>query len=410
MLSLLKLYGQSSSLTIEECYRLAEQNFPLSKQYALIEQSKEYTIDNLSKGSYPQVAVLGQATYQSAVTKIEIPFPGITVPAVSKDQYRLYAEASQTLTDFPLIKAQKELKAADAAIQQQQVTATLYTLHERVNQLFFGMLMLDEQLKQSDLLKSDIQRGIDQTQAALENGTAFKSSLDKLKAEMLKVRQHDVELAASKKAYADMLGYLINRTIDTSVLLVKPLVPALVDTIQRPELSTFELQKKATLIQEKLAGIKNIPKLNVFFQGGMGKPSPVNLLSTDVSPYYIAGIRLNWSPSGLYTYKKEKLSAANDRHKIDVQRNIFLFNTQLALKRENSDVDKYRRLIQADKEIITLRESVKKTSLVQLQNGVITTNDYLKEVNEEDLARQNLLLHTLQLLMVQYEQKTTMGN
>lgn len=399
-----------NAITIEDCYKLAETNYPYSKHINLIERARDYSIDNISKGIYPQFIVAGQATYQSSVTKIEIPFPGITVPTVSKDQYRFYGEVSQSLTDFPANKLQKQMRSAEASIQEENVTVELYKLKDRINQLFFGTLLIDEQLKQSDLLKSDIKRGMDQTQASIDNGTAFHSSLDKLKAEMLKTTQHDIELAASRKAYTDMLGWFIGKTIDSNTVLVKPAPPVQADSVSRPELQVMELQRKASLLQEKMIGMRNIPKLNVFFQGGMGKPSPVNLLSTDLSPYYITGVRLNWSLTGLYTYKKEKLMSETDRKGIDVQRNTFLFNTNISVKQQNADIEKYAKLIETDNDIIALRESVKKTSVVQLENGVITTNDYLKEVNEEDQARQNLILHSVQLLMAQYAQKTTTGN
>ncbi|MDB5228774.1 MAG: TolC family protein [Bacteroidota bacterium] len=400
-------YAQAGdSITIEQCYQWAQANYPLAQQVNLIERTKEYSISNISKGIYPQFQVSGQATYQSEVTKI--PFPGI--PSVTKDQYRVYGEVSQSLTDFPANKIQQQLKSAEASIQQENITVELYKLKDRINQLFFGALLIDEQIKQSALLKSDIQRGIKQTEASIKNGTAFHSSLDKLNAEVLKIQQHDIELSASRKDYIDMLSLFINKNLDDQTLLVIPASPLLRDSINRPELQLFALQKGSSLLQNKLINDRNIPKLNVFFQGGVGKPSAVNLLSTNWSPYYITGLRLNWLMSGLYSLKKEKLITENDRKVIDVQQKTFLFNTQISVKQQNGDIQKYLQLIETDKDIISLRESIKNTSVVQLENGVITTNDYLKEVNEEDLARQNLILHNLQLLMVQYAQKITTGN
>lgn len=400
-------------VTIEQCYQWAEANYPLSQQRSLIEQSKNYSISNIAKGIYPQFVVSGQATYQSAVTKIELPvtIPGYEPPNISRDQYRLAGEVSQSLTDFPLNKIQRQLKSNEATIQEQNITVELYKLHERINQLFFGALLIDEQQKQSDLLKKDIQRGIDQVQAAIENGTAFRSNLDKLKAELLKVQQRDIEMQSAKKAYLSMLGLLTGKDMSETTTLVKPQPPLILkDSIRRPEMTIYELQKKSLLLQQKLIGAKNYPRLNVFFQGGMGRPSPVNMLSEKLSPFYITGIRLNWSLGGMYTFKKEKLLTANDRKSIDVMQNTFLFNTKLSMSQQYSDMQKYEDLIRTDDEIIALRESVKKTSFVQLENGVINTNDYLKEVNEEDQARQNKILHDLQLLMIQYAQKTTSGN
>ena len=92
------------------------------------------------------------------------------------------------------------------------------------------------------------------------------------------------------------------------------------------------------------------------------------------------------------------------------QKNTFLFNTNLTLQQQNADIERYRQLIQSDDEIIKLRDSVKQTSAVQLQNGVITANDYLLDINAEAQARQDRALHQVQLLMSQYNHKTTSGN
>lgn len=411
MLCLNNTYAQTP-VTLEQCYQWAEANYPLTKQLDLIQQSKSYSIDNISKGIFPQLLVSGQATYQSDVTEISIPInlPGFEAPKISKDQYRIAGELSQTLTDFPLNKAQRDLKAAEAAIQEQSIQTELYKLRERINQLYFGALLIDEQLKQSAILKDDIQRGIERVEAAIENGTAFRSNLDKLRAELLKVQQRDIELKAAKSAYMSMLGQFTGQTMYTSTPLEKPESPLREDSIRRSELQTYLLQKRASELQDKLIGMKQIPRVNIFFQGGAGRPNPVNFLEGKFSPFYLTGVRLNWSPGGLYTYKKEKMITSNDRRSIDVLQNTFLFNTQLAMKQQDADIQKYLDLIETDEMIIALRENVKQTALVQLENGVITTNDYLKEVSEADQARQNKVLHDIQLLMARYARKTTSGN
>jgi outer membrane protein TolC len=403
-------FAQNVSITLEQCYQLAEANYPLSKQRELIDRAKEYSVDNISKGIYPQFYLSASATYQSDVTKIEIPFPGIDIPTISKDQYKMYGEVSQSLTDFPANKMQKQLKTAEAGIQQENLSVELYKLRDRINQLFFGAILIDEQLQQSELLKADIGIGIKQTEAAIKNGTGFHSSLDKLNAEVLKIDQHKIELRATRKAYTDMLGLFINKKIDEQTILVKPSPLLLSDSIRRPELRVFDLQKKSSILQKKIIATKSYPKLSAFFQGGVGKPSPVNLLKRDFAPFYITGLRLNWSLGTLYTFKKEKLLNENDRKIIDVQQTTFLFNTRITLQQQHAEIEKFMSLIETDDEIIRLRESVKKTSAVQLENGVITTNDFLKEVNEEDEARQNKILHELQMLMAQYAEKNNTGN
>lgn len=399
---------QSQSFTLDQCYQLAETNYPLSRQRGLIEKTKEYTIDNIAKGVYPQFSVSGTGTYQSAVTKISV--PGYSIPTVSKDQYKLYGEVSQTLSDFGINQQKKDISRNDADLQQENLNTELFQLKDRINQLFFGALLIDGQLEQNELSKKDIRTGMDKVQAAINNGTDFNSSLNKLKAELLKTDQHSIELKASRKAYTDMLGLFLNQTITDSTLLVKPAAPALTDSINRPELRAYDLQTKSYLLQRHLTKINNYPQLSAFFQGGVGKPSPLNFLSTDLTGYYLTGLRLSWNIGGLYTYKKDQLINKNNQEIVQTQRSTFLFNTNITLKQQYADIIRYQQLIQSDNEIVNLRASVKETSAVQLANGVINTNDYLNDINAEAQARQDRAVHEIQLLQSQYNHKTTSGN
>ena len=188
------------SVSIEECYRLARQNYPLIRQKELIAKSYQFSIENASKGFLPQINLFGQGTYQSEVTEIPIKMAGLEIPVLSKDQYKLYAEISQPLFDGGVIKQQKEALAANAKIEDQKLEVELYNLKERINQLFFGVLFIDEQVKQNDLLKHDLLSGISKAEAAIVNGTALKSSADALKTELLKADQRTTELRATRKA------------------------------------------------------------------------------------------------------------------------------------------------------------------------------------------------------------------
>ncbi|MES1222743.1 MAG: TolC family protein [Bacteroidota bacterium] len=402
----------ANSVTLDECYRLAQANYPLIRQRELIDKTNQYNIDNITKGVYPQFNVSGSATYQSDVTKIDIKIPGynINVPAVSKDQYKLYGEVSQTLTDFGINRQRREINAADAAVQQENLNVQLYALKDRINQLFFGILLIDGQLEQNALSEKDIQTAINNVQARIDNGTDFRSSLNKLKAQLLQTVQHDIDMRASRKAYTDMLSLFTNQMIDDSTVLEKPFVPLQHDSINRPELNMYNLQTREYLQQEKLTKVNLYPKLDAFFQGGLGKPSPVNFLSTNLSGYYITGLRLSWNIGSLYTYKKDLMINKNNRDVIESNKNTFLFNTELTLKQQNADIKRYEALIRSDDDIIKLRESVKESSQAQLQNGVISANDFISDINAEAQARQDKVLHEIQLLMSQYNHKTTAGN
>ncbi len=398
------------SLTLEKVYSLAEQNYPVIKQRELLKRTASINIDNLSKGFLPQFSLSGQATYQSDVTKISFSLPGFALDPLSKDQYKVVGEASQLIFDGGVIKQQKEVQRLNAEAEDQKVEVELYKLKERINQQYLGVLYLDEQLKQADLIKHDLETGIKNTEAQVKNGVAFRSNLNLLKAEMLKADQRTIELNATRKGLLDMLSLFINRPLSENVNLQRPLYSsfAMTNEIGRPELKLYTDQSKLLAQQENIISAKNLPKASVFIQGGYGRPG-LNQLKNEFAPFYIGGLRLNWSLGGFYTSKKEKQLVAINKQFVDVQKETFLLNTNMELKQQLSEINKLQQLIAADNEIIGLRQQVKEAARSQLENGVITANDYLREVNAEDQSRQSLITHQIQLLQARINYQTIAG-
>jgi outer membrane protein TolC len=398
-----------STLTINEVYALARKNYPLIKQRGLLAKTKEYSVSNAAKGYLPALSVNGQATYQSAVTAFPLTLPGFKAPQVSKDQYKIFGELDQVIYDGGVIKNQEQTAEANEVIQQQSLEVELYALYDRVNQLFFGALLVNEQLKQNDLLKADVQNGIDKAKAQVANGTAYRSSVDELGAQLLQTDESEVELAATKKAYLDMLALFINQPVDENTALEKPAEPTFAETINRPELLSYDYQKKTYDLQGDLLKAQLRPKFEFFAQGGYARPG-LDLLDNNFTWYYIGGLKLSWNLGSLYTLKNQRKLLDINKQTLDIQKETFLFNTNLTQKQQNADISKYSELVKKDDAIIALRESVKKAASAQLENGVLSAHDYLTEVNEEDQARQNLILHQMQLLQAQYSYQNTIGN
>jgi outer membrane protein TolC len=408
ILLLLLISGTCSAqvLTIEQCYELAKQNYPLTKQRDLIIKSNEYTVSNIAKGNWPQLLVSGQESYQSEVVKL--PFP--ESPQIPKNQYRIYGEVNQPLTDLITSNRQKEVQQANALSQVQNLEVELFKLKERIDQLYFGILLLNEQAAQNEFLKKDIRNGLERVGAAIANGVDNQTSANRLKAELLKAEQRDIDLAFSKKSFLDMLGLLIHQTLNDQTTLQWPVEVEPTSQINRPELKLFDFQSQILDQQLKLVNTKTLPKFSLFLQGGWGQPSPLNLVNATLTGYYIGGVRLNWMINNFYTIKNERKVIELNKEIITTQRETFLLNTQQTMSKQNSEIDKLKQLLQKDSEIVELLSSVKRTSADQLQNGVITSHDYVREVNAEDLAKQNAALHKVQLAMAQYNLKTTSGN
>jgi outer membrane protein TolC len=400
--------GQENfSLSIDLCYARAISNYPLVKQFALIDKSNEFSIENASKGYLPKINIGGQASYQSDVIHFPLSLAG--VPRLSKDQYKVYGEIIQPLTDLSTVSRQKELIDANTIIKKQELEVDIYKVKERINQLFFGALLIEARLKLNDLLKEELRLGIKRTTVAIDNGVALKSSVDLLNAELLRVEQQNIELNSTRKGFLDMLSLFIDQPLGQNTVLETPDNQLISSTINRPELKLFDSQKKAFDIQDRLGESNVLPKFNLFFQGGYGRPA-LNLLSDKFEAYYIGGLRLNWNISGFYTRSKEKKLIDLNKSSVDVGKETFIFNTNLVMKQQNSEIDKINKLMVADNDIIVLRENIKNSSKNQLTNGVITTNDYLSYLIAEDKARQDLILHKIQLLMVQFNHKVTTGN
>lgn len=403
--------GQSTRLTIEECYSLARKNYPMIKQRDLITRTKDYSVFNATKGYLPAFSVSGQATYQSAVTTFPftIPIRGFVLPQYSKDQYKIYGELDQNIYDGGVIKNQKQTAEANEVIQEQNLEVELYAVYDRVNQLYFGALLVDEQLKQNELMRTDVQNGMDKAKALVANGTAYRSSVDELNAQLLQTDQSRIELLAEKKAYLDMLGVFINSPMDDNTVLEKPAPPMMADTISRPELLAYDYQKKTADLQYDLLKAQLRPKLGLFIQGGYGRPG-LDFLDNNFAGYYIGGLRLSWNLGGIYTLKNQRRMLDINRQTLDVQKETFLFNTTLTQKQQNADISKYQQLLKTDDQIIAMRESVKKAASAQLENGVLSAHDYITQVDAEDQARQNRILHEIQLLQDQYSYQNTTGN
>jgi outer membrane protein TolC len=283
-------------------------------------------------------------------------------------------------------------------------------LKERVNQLYLGILYLDAQKKQVELIKQDIEIGIKKVEAQVQNGIAFKSNLNVLKAELLKTQQRMIELDASGKGMIETLELFMNMHLKSDVVLEKPVMQSNVSEIEinRPEIKLYADQNKLLNHQSKIIKARNQPKANLFLQGGYGRPS-LNLLKNEFDFFYIGGVRFNWPLGGLYTRKKENQLVEINKKSVDIEKETFLLNTNTQLKQQQSEIDKMNLLIAGDEEIITLRASVKDAAKAQLENGVITANDYLREVNAEDQSRQALITHQIQLLQAQINYQIISG-
>lgn len=409
LFSCLPVFSVNAQLTLDNCQKKAVENYPQIKQYGLIEQTLEYNLSNASKGYLPQLSLSAKATYQSDVTKIPIQLPNLNIKGLNKDQYQVSVELNQVIWDGGAIRSQKNSVQASSEVDNKKLDVEMYKLNDRINQLYFGILLIDEQLKQNKLLQEELERNYKQIESYMVNGIANQSDLDAVRVEQINARQRHTELKAGQEAYLQMLSVMTGKDIPDSKALEKPAVPLTGGEIKRPELQLFSAQQSLLQSQKDILSASNMPKFGLFVQGAYGNPG-LNMLKNEFAPYYIAGVRLSWNFGTLYTKKNEgKIIDSNIRNN-EIGQETFLFNTRLQMLQENREIKKIKDLMKEDDQIITLRDNIKTAAEIKVKNGTLSVTELLREINAADQAKQSKYLHEIQYLMAIYNLKNTTNN
>ncbi|MCD8293033.1 MAG: TolC family protein [Prevotellaceae bacterium] len=403
-------------VTIEACYRKVRENYPLIKQYDLIAKAKAYNLENAAKGYLPQLSFSAKATYQSDVTKIPIDlaqlgFEGVKIPHLSKDQYGLTLDVSQTLWDGGEIRSERKSIESASEVEQRSVEVSVYAVNAQVNQLFFGILLADAQIERNRLLKQDLQHTYEQVSASVAGGVANQSDLDAVQVDRLKAEQNEVEYVSTRKAYISMLAQLTGMELDDNTQFVKPddLSRPTSDGIYRPELWLYDARIHNYEMEERRITAGLLPKLGLFVTGGYGKPG-LDLFENDFAPYYTAGVRLSWNIGNFYTLKNRRNSMRNNILQVETERDTFLFNTRLDIIEKDETINKYAGQLKYDDEIVRLKASVCRASEAKMLCGTISGTDLTRDIDAEQVAIQERILHEMRLLLAIYDLKFATNN
>ena len=415
MLPLLAL-GQ----TLEDCQQAAERNYPLIQQYGLIGKTTELTVSNIQKGGLPQVSASAQATYQSDVVswpdemKTMMNGMGINMKGLKKDQYRVGIDVQQTIYDGGVIGSQKRIAREQGKVQAAQNDINIYNVRKRVNEMYFGLLLIDEQIK----LNSDLQTLLGGNERKLESmtkrGTAAESDLQNVKAERLNAVQKATELASQKQMLQRMLSTFCGIEISN---IQKPQVKVeginLTTENHRPELKALDAQISVLNAQEKALNAALMPKVGVFAQGYYGYPG-LNMFEDMMHHQWslngIIGARVTWNIGALYTRKNDKAKLQLQRDMTENSREVFLFNNNLEQIQQHENIERYQKLMAHDGEIISLRQAVRKAAESKLAHGIIDVNDLVREINQENAACVRQSVHEIEMLKEIYDNKYTTNN
>ena len=415
---LLLLTNFVSSQTLDECRKLARERYPEIKQYDLIAQARDYNLSNATKAWIPQVQLSGQATYQSATPSYPDAFSammqanGIEMSGISKDQYKIAIDVSQQIWDGGKSKAERSIAEAEAEEQRRKVDISLYELQSRIDNIYFGILLLDERRTQSKALIEMLESNLNRMRSYYKNGMAMQSDVDIIEAELLTARQVLGQIESSRANYRRMLELFIGQPL-TADRLERPAEANVASRASaRPELTLFNAQENRLEAQRKAINSSVMPRFSAFAQGYYGYPGLnmfKSMTSTEWSLNAIVGVRMSWNIGALYTRKNnlEKINIA--QRQIATGREVFLFNTALQMTQDEGEIERLCKAVEDDIRIVELRQRVRKAAESQLENGVIDSTDLLRKITEETTALQSRSTHEIELLQAIYRLKTTLN-
>ncbi|WP_176780459.1 TolC family protein [Prevotella sp. tc2-28] len=418
MLVLMMLPMLASGQTLEECQQAAESNYPLIQQYGLIEKTTQLTVSNIQKGWLPQVSASAQATYQSDVMawpdgmKSMLSGMGVDVKGLKKDQYRVGIDLQQTIYDGGVIGSQKRIAREQGKVQTAQNEVNIYNVRRRVNEMYFGLLLLEEQIKLNNDLQTLLAGNERKLESMTKRGTAAESDLQNVKAERLNAIQKATELASQKQMLQRMLSTFCGIEVKG---VQKPNINgnANGNENRRPELKALDAQISVLNAQEKALNAALMPKVGVFAQGFYGYPG-LNMFEDMMRHKWslngIVGARVTWNIGALYTRKNDKAKLQLQRDMTENNREVFLFNNNLEQIQQHENIARYQKLMAQDGDIISLRQSVRKAAESKLAHGIIDVNDLVREINQEHAACVQQSVHEIEMLKEIYDNKYTTNN
>ena len=409
----------SWSITLEECYRMVRDNYPLVKQYELNEAMSGFSFENAAMGYVPRITVSGQATYQSDVTAFPEIFEslmamtGTDVAGLSKDQYKVQMELTQTIWDGGYSKARREAVKAEQEVSRLTLDKDMDELRKRVNQMYFGILLMETSLNANLCMDTLLVSNLDVAESAVRNGAALQSDVDNIRVELLSLRQQRRQLESSIRTYKDMLAIMIGRKIEDTEVFETP-EPRIIepDMNLRTELQLFDARIREIETQKKMLDVAVMPKFAFFAQGWYGKPGLDifnDIMYNKMSWNGIAGITFKWDISGFYTRKNDLRKIEMSQRSIELQRDAFLWNTDIQQTQISKEIDRMYDIKASDDEIVRLRSSVRQASESKYRNGVITVNDLLRDIMNENNAVIERSRHELELLKNIYDLKIVLN-
>ncbi len=411
ILSAVSKIGAQSEYTLDRAISDAISHAPSYKMNGILTSERDLAIKNLNSKYLPQFGLSAQATYQSETTGLDLNVPGFTIDRLSRDQYKAVLDVNQVLYDGGSIGISKKMKNTALAIEQESSNIDIEQLREQIIQIYFVILELERRITILEYKDEDISANLKKLETAVNAGVVLKSTLKDLMAEKLSLDQKRIELTSIKEIQIKYLSILTgnNELKTTSFVLPIDVTSSASQIENKPMMKFLSLSQMQAMNAKELDQLLSRPKAGLFVQGGYGKPG-LNFLKNEFTPYYIAGMRIQWNLNNLYTRSKDAQISQLQVQKIDIKKQSYEQQLDMKIQTVELDINRYKLLLEKDKELIRLRKEIKQTAGARLTSGAITSGDYLLELNAENEAQLNEEIHKILLLKASYLLQLHKGN
>ena len=392
----------TAALTLEDCLLRGRDNYPAVRQYDLTGKSREYSLANASKAWLPQVSVTagGYAFTDPVKTDGQMQRMGITL-----DNWMAgaYVSVRQNIYDGGQVAAARQSAAAQADVQLRRTDISMHALRERIEEVYFGILTLDERLRQNTLLQEDLAVSRRTIESMMRSGTASQNDCDALQVEQISATQQHDALAAQRRAYLQMLALLTGSPLGENTTLQRPSDITAADhggqtDAPRAELRYYAAQGLALDAARRSLDTRLRPTLS-FIGTGTLHTSVTDLTH---NAFLFGGLQLSWNIGALYTRRNDIRRIEMQRQSVDTERDVFLFDTRLQDRQTSGTVDALQRQIASDNEIVRLREGIRARSDRKVTLGTESVDQLLRDILAVDMARTQKALHEIQLLRERY--------
>lgn len=418
VLALLSTTLANAEVTLEQCVEKASANYPLIKKYNLTEATCDIDLSDINKGWLPRIGVYGQASAQNIVPSFPDALTGILhnmgqeIRGLSKLQYKIGVDVTQTIWDGGASKVRRELARSQETVQNAAIDVELYQIRQRVENLYFAILLTDEQIAQSHITYDLICSNLDKLRSMLRNGTAMQADVDMMEAQALTVNQNIVQAQCASAAYRKALAIFVGEDLENEKLTLPSAEMPADTTTSRPELAFFSRRLEYNQVLNRLSDTSLMPRIGFFAQAYYGYPGFnyfESMMNRNLSFNILAGVKVSWNIDSFYTKKNSNRRMAINAAEIEADRDVFFFNTKVQMTSQIENINGIRRMMEDDGRIIALRTNVRKAAESQMTNGVIDITALLSKISDENVAMLTSKYHEILLLQEIYKLKYTLN-